>query len=281
MFNFKYYFNLLENEKLNEAITFKNTHIPKTLFKFVSLTESTCESDSKSQEKIDMIKGNKLWLSKYYTLNDPFELQSFYINEEKFKDKGFHLEYIHKFIDAHKDFFIGSFTTKCLDNLPMWAHYANNHKGICLEYEINRNNLFYPISYESKRFPANTILMNYFALSYKKALNSMLTKKEIEELNFYRMLTLHFNAIKHSSWKYEDEYRLLIPPLSEDNQVDGMLFDTKILGIKLKKIYVGLDCDEYYKEQLVTIAKNQNIKISQIIFDNSTENYELDTEEII
>jgi len=33
----------------------------------------------------------------------------------------------------------------------MWAHYANNHKGFCVEYRITNPKHLYPISYEAER----------------------------------------------------------------------------------------------------------------------------------
>lgn len=36
---------------------------------------------------------------------------------------------------------IGAFTIKC-DNILMWSHYADNHKGICLEFDFNKDPLF-------------------------------------------------------------------------------------------------------------------------------------------
>lgn len=45
---------------------------------------------------------------------------------------------------------------ECLDSLPMWAYYADNHRGLCMEYdlhslpdEINEN--IYPILYTEQR----------------------------------------------------------------------------------------------------------------------------------
>ena len=151
MFDFENYIDLINQRKFEKAKSFKDNNIPKTLFKFISLTQPTdcttiCKYDVLSQKKIDTIKENKIWLSTFDNLNDPFELKSFYINEEKIKNYNYPIEYINQLIYSYKNILISSFTTRFLDNLPMWAHYANNHQGLCLEYKINKPNLFFPIS---------------------------------------------------------------------------------------------------------------------------------------
>ena len=40
------------------------------------------------------------------------------------------------------------------NDMPMWAHYANEHKGFCVEYEIDDPSKLYPVFYTDKRLPA-------------------------------------------------------------------------------------------------------------------------------
>ena len=47
-------------------------------------------------------------------------------------------------------------------NMPMWAYYANNHSGFCVEYMIDRKvkKFMYPVSYDDTRAPGNSIIGN-------------------------------------------------------------------------------------------------------------------------
>ena len=285
MFDFNTYIDLISNRNFDEARKFKDNNIPKALFKFISLTQptncvTTCKYDTLSQQKIDTIRKNQIWLSTFDNLNDPFELKSFYINEEKIKEHGYPIEYINQLIDSYKNFLIASFTTRFLDNLPMWAHYSNNHQGICLEYEINKPNLFFPISYEKKRLPANVILMNCLSLICKE-IEGNISEKEKNDLELYQTILFHSALIKDSSWEYEDEYRLLHPILiSKIKEIGGMAVTTKSEGIKLKNIYLGMNCNKFYRQQLIDIASELNIGIFDIFFNSETSKYKLDKREI-
>lgn len=45
-------------------------------------------------------------------------------------------------------------------NMPMWAYYANNHSGVCVEYMIDCKvkKFIYPVSYDDTRAPGNSII---------------------------------------------------------------------------------------------------------------------------
>lgn len=85
--------------------------------------------------------------------------------------------------------------TKSKDNILMWSHYANNHSGICLEYEYNYLG-FYPqkIDYDEE-YPQINILKE----KPGDILNRMyLTKAKV--------------------WEYEEEYRFM--RLSHDDKAE-------------------------------------------------------------
>ena len=45
-----------------------------------------------------------------------------------------------------------------MNNLPMWAHYANNHAGYCVQYKVDKKENVHRAMYLSKRYPiVNTI----------------------------------------------------------------------------------------------------------------------------
>lgn len=288
MFNFTEYIDLITERKFDEAVKFKNKNIPKTMYKFISLNEPTncdksCKYDNISQIKINSIKEDKFWVSTSKNLNDPFELKSFFINEEKIKKYNYPVELVNHLTNSFKNILIGCFTTKFLDNLPMWAHYANNHCGICIEYEINKPKLFFPISYEAERSPANVVFMNCLSL-ISKDIDGNITEKEKEDLQFYESIIFHNNLIKDVSWKYEDEYRLIYPsffmPESILEKDGGVLLSNNTLGIKIKNIYLGMNCNEFYKNKLIDVTSELGIGIYQVFLNDNNTKYMLDYKKI-
>lgn len=83
------------------------------------------------------------------------------------------------------------------DKCPlMWAHYADNHKGICLGYSIPENAAknISPINYTSEFREIKISQIRRMLEGDEKA------KKEIERDIFLR---------KAKSWKYEEEWRMV------------------------------------------------------------------------
>ena len=57
-------------------------------------------------------------------------------------------------------------TTICFtqnpNDMPMWAHYANEHQGFCVEYEIINNSNFYPVIYVDNRLKSISLFIELF-----------------------------------------------------------------------------------------------------------------------
>lgn len=107
-------------------------------------------------------------------------------------------------------------------NCPiMFAHYAKNHSGVCLEYEVDKRD-FFEVNYVEE-FPK----MKIFNPDEGSAIK-------------HRMLT------KHEDWAYEKEYRLILY-----NRKPGAYKNDRI---SLKKIYFGLKCSEETKTQIKEIV---------------------------
>lgn len=179
---------------------------------------------------IDNIKNKQIYFSDPSTFNDPFDPLIRILDKE-------HSEKLMKLL---------KFRVSCLssriDNLLLWSHYADKHKGLCIAYDITRlvkqnNIIFRKVKYlDSYPKPQNGLI---FTLLQNK--NNKLDSK----LNLTKTFTQ-----KQITWNYEDEYRLIL-------QTD---IDKEFLQkVDIKEIYLGLDMDIENKESIKTIVKEMNL----------------------
>ena len=263
----------IDNE-ITEAIQYKNKFVPNTLYKYVPLLDDRyLDYEEKNQEKITSLKNNKLWISHYKTFNDPFEFKTMIIDMERLQDKGWKYEEIEKYLDFFRNLiFTSCFTSEVDNNMPMWAHYANNHKGYCIKYEVLNANRIYPVSYEPKRIKSAVILsnlINEMIRMYSQKLKSLTRSFRESFLYFYLSL-----SCKHSFWSYEKEYRFL--DLSIDlNNNNGKLIDLSEAGIKISAIYIGYNCDENYISKLINVGKYIGCEVYKMEFDEYEEEFKL------
>ena len=180
------------------------------------------------------------------TLNDPFECGSI------FNDIPINIGTYNKVIDDfEKDFketwHICSLSEKN-DDILMWSHYADEHKGFCIEYsfmEIHNEFklLCLPVKYQNK--------LPKISITNSKSYEAIFTKAK--------------------QWSYEYEWRIA-KNYSNAN---------KILTINMPKpkaIYLGCRIEENLKNYLVDFCSTNGIEIYQGI-KNRTE-YKIDFKKI-
>lgn len=119
-------------------------------------------------------------------------------------------------------------------NQLMWSHYANKHTGLCIEYDIS--NIF-----SNKDCTISKIL-------YRDSMQFNIDDLLFIQENKNKMNMLDIFSIKHKSWNYEDEYRILY---NGDNDNNG-----KHLELSIKSIYFGFNTDEQYKKLIIDIFGN-------------------------
>lgn len=283
-FDRRKYIELIQQRKFDDADMYRIENIPKKLYKFMYLSDlpkckEKCELENLNDIKIKSIENSEFWLSTCKNLNDPFELKTLFLEEEKINKYNYPIELINQLKYSHYyGVLIGCFTTNLDNSMPMWAHYANNHRGFCIEYNIIKPKFFYPISYEGERAPANVAYMNCLTLIAKE-IKGKITEKEKEDLDFYNTLLFHNSIIKDNSWEYENEYRLLFPRLLANKFVNvtenGAAIANAVLGIENGGIYIGMSCDEIYKDRLIKVGNKLGINVYQMFFDDRASKYKL------
>jgi len=195
------YFKIIKKKRRQMGQNPKNK-----LYKFRALNKYT----------LDILEKNRLYVSDFEKLNDSMEGLFFYCSkQEKLSDK---------MREEKLEYKICSLSTTNKEPL-LWAHYADNFKGICIKVQTNYNEE--NIDYVSKQ----TFLNN--STSAKK----LLTQK-----------TFH--------WKYEKEKRVLI----KDNK-NSKYIDIEIIAIYCGLRIEALE--KKYSEKLLNIAREKKIKVYQ------------------
>lgn len=279
MFDLNKYISLLYEEKFIEADSYRISNMPQKIYKYISLksmnscgyTEKCVNEEEENNKKITSIRDNKIWLSTYNNLNDPFELSALYIDEEKLNKVGWPIDDVKTIFEGFKkSFLIGSFTTHLENCLPMWAHYANNHQGICVEYDVEDSSYLYKVSYENSRIPIASIITHIIDGYYLEE------EGKNADVDMYLSSVLHSACIKDKSWSYEDEFRILYPNLNKTNY--GQLIDIDEIGLKICAVYTGINCNATYKNTLKSICKDLNCKLYKMNIDYSNERFALGKE---
>ena len=149
----------------------------------------------------------------------------------------------------NETFKIGCLATNPKNRL-MWSHYADGHKGFCIEYDFKnapKDLLPLPVIYSQKR-PL---------IPWEMALDqSAETKSKCILQMIIGLLT------KDKEWEYEDEWRLLLSSSENSN-----------INIPISAIYLGAKINKENKNIVVEICNRQNIPLNQMIIDRG--HYEL------
>ncbi|MEG3696477.1 DUF2971 domain-containing protein [Vibrio coralliirubri] len=149
--------------------------LPK-LYKFRSLHDRNIQSISECS----------LWFDYAKTFNNPFESNQVFNKE------------------LQHNFKIMCFSQSS-DHPILWSQYADNFKGMCIEYDLNYYN-----------GEAN---LNCFEVQYEDE-PSMFRPASLSGLQTSRLGAEIFK-IKHSNWHYEKEYRWVLP---DDEMIGNKLY---------------------------------------------------------
>ena len=144
------------------------------------------------------------------------------------------------------------FRIACFSQTPysmlMWSHYANSHKGFCIEYEIpiyseNTETIFhnlYPVIYTDIRKDLSQLSINW---------NSLGNITDDELCDFYKYCLLS----KSLDWKYQQEIRLI--------SCDDLITDENYICqfFKIKKVYLGNQMQPDERKEIIKICKDKGI----------------------
>ncbi len=144
--------------------------------------------------------------------------------------------------------FIGCLCTN-LNNQLMWAHYAAEHTGFCIEYDYSEKTqevlqkLPYPVIYSSNR-PQ---------VPWKVAVEQ--TDENIANANEQMILTL---LTKACEWRYENEWRIFVK--SEEERVYKMP--------RVSCVYLGDRICDVNRDKILEVAKKIHVPVKQMRLDS-------------
>ena len=150
------------------------------------------------------------------------------------------------------------------NSMLMWSHYAQNHKGFCIEYEFDESNTFYkhlhPIIYTKERYTTSKRDMSN--TNGKWIYKTICRKSDVWSYEKeWRIVTVNFNKVMPDKLKYPNgKYDL---DLKEN----------------IKAFYLGAKIEKKYKEEIIWFAKQNNVEVYQMNL--SPDSYDLITKRMI
>jgi hypothetical protein len=122
------------------------------------------------------------------------------------------------------------------DNILMWSHYADSHKGVCLMFEtIKYDTIQYMIfNKEDLNYVSSNLPPNYsgiLKICYSKTL-----PEAYNHLEYNQDKLAPFLITKSEDWSYEKEWRMLLPEEALRTENPRYIKD------QLKGIIFGLNC---------------------------------------
>lgn len=151
----------------------------------------------------------------------------------------------------------------------MWAHYANNHEGACVEYEFD-NDLAKSFECDEDGYKIyNYQRRGYHFLAKKLILHNVKYCNTPHVVQFKNDISvtdeLDFLFTKSKVWEYENEVRIVASLITS---ADNLAFDlSTYYAIEykeecLKSIRFGINIKEKYKKRIIKIIKELDVQCS-------------------
>lgn len=244
-------------------------YLPDTLYKYYSLTDD----QELNAKKLETLMSKKIFLSDIKDFNDPFDSKAFYYDPECLKIYPVLNQCEGKLIDDFTTYIkSASLTANDVQSMPMWAHYAGNHTGFCISYNMKNNlelsSCTFPVQYSEERLDITGFMKKYAEMLIEEmSRQASVGNKQIviEDLSIV-YITLLLSNIKHASWNYEKEYRCTIASNSPG---------APYVAANPKEIFVGLKCSDKNAMKLQEIGDKLGVPVRRMEFDEISPSYKL------
>jgi hypothetical protein len=240
----------------------KNNNPKQMDYYFLKAPSKLFRYRSDSDKSLESLINNKIWMATPKELNDPFECRFEFdlkkIEEEMYmecselrgKDEkniidrkiAEKLRIFEGTLNSYKklrnNLYMACFSERN-DSILMWSHYANFHKGFCIEY--SRESLI---------------------IKYKRTINPIIYDDnrvniwDINDDSWHKVI-----LTKAFDWEYEKEYRFII---KKDVYEKGIVLDSPLPT----KIWLGNDITCENQKIIERHCIDNNIKLSKMILHN-------------
>ena len=157
----------------------------------------------KAEHGLSALQNSRLKVSRIHELNDPFEFLGVELSDVAFRRA---LQKTKRQISRSRGLLCFS---RRWENPVLWAHYAKNHTGICLGFDMSRQ-FMEKVTYVKERFTRPNVLDEDF------------------------MKALLFSKFEH--WSYEEEYRCYV---TLDDPIDNLYYKGFDKDLALREVVVG------------------------------------------
>jgi hypothetical protein len=186
------------------------------------------------QYGISNLENRRLKVTTVDDLNDPFDLVAVDLTDDR----------IEHAVTRTIASFRGDMALLCFsrvwDNLLLWSHYGESHRGICLGFDI------------PDKQPSGDYSLE---VTYQPEL---LQLARPEDVNYEFMNKLL--RTKHQCWSYEQESRLFVQ-LNDQPDEKGLWWFDFGPALDLKEVIVGALCPRERVQAIAQVLKEQNIGV--------------------
>jgi len=147
------------------------------------------------------------------------------------------------------------------DNLLMWAHYADSHTGLVIEFDVEHE--FFKQVFEDPLSPVG--LDEDLSKDYGY-LKPMVYNDRRPEITISTVKSFDSFLVKSNDWKYEEEWRMLMPTAKankvlKDDGVDVFLYE--VPKVAITKVILGCRASENLLESVKQL-KQENKDLSHL-----------------
>lgn len=168
------------------------------------------------QYGLENLRRRRLKIARWNDLNDPFELAGANFADDTLRSK------LRQMKDAmHHKVGLLCFSENW-KNPVQWSHYGENHKGMCLAFEV-ANDILQQVNYVNERI--NCTYSDIERSSEQETYNNL----------FHILMTT-----KYADWRYEREWRIFTALKNAEGEMFFQNFDQ---DVSLREVIVGASSD--------------------------------------
>jgi hypothetical protein len=172
-----------------------------------------------------------------------------------------------------KDIFRVFCLSESYKKILMWSHYADNHKGICIGFNIpNTDSKGNPYLFNEITLNDNRNQLNLIYDNKKIDLNKLISKKVIYDNSIIRRTSIfepdatnskHANYYKFKDWEYEEEYRFITNSNFQTGILDPQYITKIFFGCKTTEKDICKTIQEIKKSDFLDLKKVNFYRMEQ------------------